>query len=432
MNLKKIFIPFKQDKKFNAKTDKELDECEGITQGRLDSIKFGEKSLLVFYSDYYQMIDCGDKFLFVKIKSFEVSPLITDFDNIPDTVINNRKNIVINKKDISSVTVVMGEDSEFWDEFSDDINYGAYENDTDYCFGFSIECTFRDSCDKVGKTQNITYNFYSWEPIEEKPLHNFFDGVKNVEFTSYEEYKKSLTCEVSESDKKIAKHLKLVTKTLSIASLAAGILTAVVEQNSALLVLRSICIIAILLMLGLYFIFRKYFIFDNDYTYSLINVNDKSHISAIVPTVFILCGSLLAWESMNIEIIQLGKSWLIAFAAAAVVILLLLCITAKRIKALKRLVLLALLVLMTSFYTVNLINITYDFHEPTICKYMITETDENNHSLTVINANAKELIFDVTQEEFSRADKGDNVIITEHRGALGIEWAEIDISFIEF
>ena len=135
---------------------KEFDESEKFTdneqQTRLDSIKFGEKSLLVFDSNYYQMIDCGDSCLLVKIKSYKTSPLVTDFDCIPDEVMISRRNFVIPKQAITALTVVMGEDSDFWKSFSEDIDIST-KNEIDYCFGFSIECAVKDPRSKDVRTK---------------------------------------------------------------------------------------------------------------------------------------------------------------------------------------------------------------------------------------------------------------------------------------
>lgn len=412
---------------------KEFDESEKFTdneqQTRLDSIKFGEKSLLVFDSNYYQMIDCGDSFLLVKIKSFKTSPLVTDFDSIPDEVMNSRRNIVIPKQDITALTVVMGEDSDFWKSFSEDIDIST-KNEIDYCFGFSIECAVKDPRSKDGRTKKITYDLQIWEPVEEKPLHTFFAGVNNVKFTTYDEYKKSLNVEVSESGIKNAKRLNSVTKYASIISLAAGILTAFVKQNGVLLALRSVCIISLLLIFGLYFVCGKYFTFYNRRQYGLISMVDRSRVNIISSMVFSVSGTIFAWESMHAEIIQSEKSMLFALIILAVLMLIFVCINVGQGLKIRYYILFAFLALCASLYTINLINCVYDFSEPTVHNCMITETDNDNRYVTVIKASGEEITFRVTEEEFIRADRGDDVIVTEHCGALGMSWAELDIRFV--
>lgn len=78
----------------------------------LESIRYGEKSLLTTGGNsqpMYQIIDLDDRFLFADVDEWQ---LITDFENIPESVFKGKKNLIISKKDISSVDIGVAYDEE--------------------------------------------------------------------------------------------------------------------------------------------------------------------------------------------------------------------------------------------------------------------------------------------------------------------------------
>ena len=106
-------------------------------QQELASIKYGEKSLLTAGGDnqpMYQIIDLGDRFLFADMDDWQ---LITDFDTIPESVFKGKKNLVIQKKDISSIDIGVAYDGE-----DKDGKLLEYAEDWGLCKGrFQRACT---------------------------------------------------------------------------------------------------------------------------------------------------------------------------------------------------------------------------------------------------------------------------------------------------
>ena len=136
-------------------------------QNELESIKYGEKSLLTTggadpkYQPMYQIIDMGDRFLFADVDD---GNYITDFENIPEDIFKAKLNFVLSKKDISSVDI--------------GVDYESDESDKDKKLIEYAEIRLRWKVrvkDKRGwKTNRRFLSLVLTDEIEEEKLRAFF------------------------------------------------------------------------------------------------------------------------------------------------------------------------------------------------------------------------------------------------------------------
>ena len=172
----------------------------------LESIRYGEKSLLTTGGEsqpMYQIIDLGDSFLFADVDDWQ---LITDFENIPESVWKGKRNIVISKKDITSV----------------DIGVAYDEENTDKKLPEYVEIRLRWKVRVKGKRrQKTSRRFLSLvltDEIEEDKLRAFFTGAGRLRLMPDKEFDRLNGHVLTPKEASLRKKLKIIIIAIPIAS----------------------------------------------------------------------------------------------------------------------------------------------------------------------------------------------------------------------
>lgn len=399
-------------------------------QNELESIKYGEKSLLTTggadpkYQPMYQIIDMGDRFLFADVDD---GNYITDFENIPEDIFKAKLNFVLSKKDISSVDI--------------GVDYESDESDKDKKLIEYAEIRLRWKVrvkDKRGwKTNRRFLSLALTDEIEEEKLRAFFADAGRLRIMPDEEFDRLNGHILTSKEVSVRGKLKKVIVAIPIASVLCIFCMLLPYRD-----LRNVFIVigAILpfVLFGLMVIFPHYLLVRRgedsrwDETKWERTIDTEPAFIITSGAQFIL---LCVCEFRLFPLADDGFGQWVALAAVPSVVVagVMLLITLSQTNGWKDRLYTALLCLLfavqSCFGAVYLLNGALDANPPAVHSAQIEKkwTDRGYkggeyYCVRTVRKDGTKEEFDILEAEYERVEKGDFLTIEEYAGALGISY----------
>ncbi|MBQ9902278.1 MAG: hypothetical protein IJM51_07835 [Clostridia bacterium] len=412
------------EKLFRSKLwNKMTDDSE--YQQELASIRYGEKSLLSSGGDsqpMYQIIDRGDSFLFADMDAWQ---LITDFEHIPDSVLKAKKNLVIQKKDITSVDIGVAYDEE-----------GSQAKLLEY-----VEIRLRWKVKAKGKHgQKTARRFLSLvltDEIEEDRLRSFFAGAGRLRLMPDGEFDRLNGHILTGGEVLLKKRLKRAVVGITVASVLCiiGVLLPLRGLRNGFIILGALLPLA---LFGLVMVFQRYLLVCRgedsrwDETKWERTIDTEPALVITASAQFIL---LWACEVRYFPMAEgiFGRWAGLAAVPSAIVAGAMLLVMLSQTSGWKDRLYSALLclcfALFSCFDAVYLLNGALDGSAPAIHSGQIgkkwTERGYKGGVVYYVRTVREDGIteeFSIFEPEYERVEKGDSILIEEYAGAFGIPY----------
>lgn len=391
----------------------------------LESIRYGEKSLLTTGGNsqpMYQIIDLDDRFLFADVDEWQ---LITDFENIPESVFKGKKNLVISKKNISSV----------------DIGVAYDEEDNERKLLEFAEIRLRWKVKVSGKRGNKTsrrfLSLVLTDEIEEEKLRAFFAGAGRLRLMPDEEFDRLNGHVLTSGEISLRRKLKKGVVAIPIVSVLC-IFCALLPLEGLRNALIVIGALLPFVLFGLNVIFPRYLLIrrSDDFRWDetkwelTIDTEPALVITAVAQaTLLAVCESRLFPSADE----SVGRWLTITLVPFVIVAGVMLFIMLSQTSGWKERLYSSLLCLFFAFFTclsgVYLLNGALDQSAPAVYSGQIekkwTERGYKGGDVYCIQISRKDGIteeFSIFEAEYERARKGDFLTIEEYAGALGISY----------
>ncbi len=404
--------------------------CEKLTddsgyQRELESIRYGEKSLLTAGGEsqpMYQIIDAGDSFLLADMDDWQ---LITDFDNIPDAVRSGRKNVVIPKKDITSVDIGVVYNAE-----------GMEKKLLEY-----VEIRLRWKVKANGKHgQKTSRRFLSLvltDEIEEDRLRAFFAGCGRLRLMPDEEFDRLNGHMLTGGEALLKKRLKKAVVAIPVASvlcIIGGLLPWQGVRN-AFIVLGALLPLA---LFGLIAGFPRYLLVRRGEDSRWDETRWERTIDT-EPALMISAGAqfTMLWVC-EVRCFPFGEGvfgrWAAlaavpsAIVAGAMLLVMFTQTTGWKDRLYSALICL-FFAIFSCFDAVYLLNGALDATPPAVHSARVEEKwsdrgykGRDYYYVRVVRGNGRKEEFDILEPEYERIEKGDSITIEEYGGAFGIPY----------
>ena len=398
-------------------------DSEYMTELRL--IRYGEKSLLSSGGDnqpMYQIIDLDDRFLFADMDDWQ---LITDFDTIPESVFNGKKNLVISKKDISSV----------------DIGVAYDEEDNERKLLEYAEIRLRWKVKTKGKHgQKTNRRFLSLvltDEIEEDKLRAFFAGAGRLRIMPDEEFDRLNGHVLTSGEALLKRRLKKAVVGIPVASVLCifCVLLPWQELRNGIIMLGALLPLA---LFGLIAGFPRYLLVRRGEDSRWDETKWERTIDT-EPALMISAGAqfILLW-ACEVRCFPFGEGIFGRWAALALVpsaivagnmLLIMLSQTTGWKDRLYSALICLFFALFSCFDAVYLLNGALDATPPSVHSAQVEEKwsdrgykGQDYYYVRVVRENGRKEEFDVLEPEYERIEKGDSLIIEEYSGAFGIPY----------
>ena len=391
----------------------------------LESIRYGEKSLLAAGGDnqpMYQIIDLGERFLLADVDDWQ---LITEFEHIPESVFNGKKNIVISKKDITSVDIGVAYDEE---------NSG--KKLLEYA-EIRLRWKAKVKAKRGQKTSRRFLSLVLTDEIEEDRLRTFFTGCGRLRIMPDDEFDRLNGHILTKSEALLKKRLKKAVVGITIASVLCVICVLLPWQGlrNAFIVLGAILpfvLLALDLCFPRYLLIRRSenFRWDETRWERAIDTEPALIISASAQFVLLAVCESRYFPTADESV---GR-WLMMTTVPFVIIAgIMLLVTLSQTSGWKERLYSALLCLFFAFFSclsgVYLLNGALDRTPPSVYSGKVEKKWKGSNSKgqtyycvrTEGEDGAKEE-FDILEPEYERVEKGDFLKIEEYSGAFGISY----------
>ena len=394
-------------------------------QKELDSIRYGEKSLLTSGGDkhpMYQIIDLGDRFLFADMDDWQ---LITDFEQIPDSVLNAKKNFVILKKDITSI----------------DIGVAYDEDEPEKSLLEYAEIRLRWKAKVKGKHgQKTSRRFLSLvltDEIEEDKLRAFFAGAGRLRLMPDEEFDRLNGHILTSGEVLLKKRLKRAVVGITVASVLCiiGVLLPLRGLRNGFIILGALLPLA---LFGLVMVFQRYLLVCRGED-SRWNETKWERTIDTEPALVITASAqfILLW-ACEVRYFPMAEGifgrWAAlaavpsAIVAGAMLLVMVTQTTGWKDRLYSALICLCV-ALFSCFDAVYLLNGALDATPPAVHSARVEEKWSDRgykgreyYYVRVVRGNGRKEEFDILEPEYERIEKGDSITIEEYGGAFGIPY----------
>ena len=394
-------------------------------QRKLESIRYGEKSLLTSGGNnqpMYQIIDLGDRFLFADMDDWQ---LITDFEHITDSVMNGKKNLVISKKDITSVDMGVAYDEQ-----------GGETKLLEF-----VEIRLRWKVQVKGKQgQKNSRRFLSLvltDEIEEDKLRAFFAGCGRLRLMTDEEFDRLNGHILTGGEVLLKKRLKRAMVGITVASVLCiiGVLLPLRGLRNGFIILGALLPLA---LFGLVMVFQRYLLVcrgeDSRWNETKCErtIDTEPALVITASAQFIL---LWACEVRYFPMAEGSFGRWAGFAAvpsaivAGAMLLVMLSQTSGWKDRLYSVLLCLCFALFSCFDAVYLLNGALDATPPAVHSARVEEKwsdrgykGQDYYYVRVVRGNGSKEEFDILEPEYERIEKGDSITIEEYAGAFGIPY----------
>ena len=393
-------------------------------QRELKSIRYGEKSLLTSGGNnqpMYQIIDLGERFLFADVDDWQ---LITEFEHIPESVFNGKKNIVISKKDITSVDIGV-----------------AYDENSDQKLLEYTEIRLRWKAkvkDKHGqKTSRRFLSLVLTDEIEENKLRAFFAGAGRLRLMPDGEFDRLNGHILTGGEVLLKKRLKRAMVGITVASVLCiiGVLLPLRGLRNGFIILGALLPLA---LFGLVMVFQRYLLVcrgeDSRWNETKCErtIDTEPALVITASAQFIL---LWACEVRYFPMAEGSFGRWAGFAAvpsaivAGAMLLVMLSQTSGWKDRLYSVLLCLCFALFSCFDAVYLLNGALDATPPAVHSARVEEKwsdrgykGQDYYYVRVVRGNGSKEEFDILETEYERIEKGDSITIEEYAGAFGIPY----------
>ena len=391
----------------------------------LESIRYGEKSLLAAGGDnqpMYQIIDLGERFLLADVDDWQ---LITEFEHIPESVFNGKKNIVISKKDITSVDIGVAYDEE---------NSG--KKLLEYA---EIRLRWKAKVkDKRGqKTSRRFLSLVLTDEIEEDRLRTFFTGCGRLRIMPDDEFDRLNGHILTGGEVLLKKRLKRAMVGITVASVLCiiGVLLPLRGLRNGFIILGALLPLA---LFGLVMVFQRYLLVcrgeDSRWNETKCErtIDTEPALVITASAQFIL---LWACEVRYFPMAEGSFGRWAGFAAvpsaivAGAMLLVMLSQTSGWKDRLYSVLLCLCFALFSCFDAVYLLNGALDATPPAVHSARVEEKwsdrgykGQDYYYVRVVRGNGSKEEFDILEPEYERIEKGDSITIEEYAGAFGIPY----------
>ena len=399
-------------------------------QRELESIRYGEKSLLTSGGNnqpMYQIIDLGERFLFADVDDWQ---LITEFEHIPESVFNGKKNLVIAKKDITSVDMGVAYDEQ-----------GGETKLLEY-----VEIRLRWKVQVKGKQgQKNSRRFLSLvltDEIEEDKLRAFFAGCGRLRLMTDEEFDRLNWHILTGGEVLLKKRLKKAVVGIPIAAVFCiiGVLLPWRGVRNAFIVLGAILPFV---LLALDLIFPRYLLIvrNEDFRWDetkwerTIDTSPSLIITAVAQFVLLAVCESRYFPSVEGSV---GRWLTLTVVPFVIIVGIMLPVTFSQISGWKERLWSALLCLFFAFFTclsgVYLLNGALDQSAPVISSGRIEKKwtgrgykGRTYYCVRTVREDGTKEEFDIFEPEYERVAKGDLITIEQYAGAFGISYQKVII-----
>ena len=390
----------------------------------LESIRYGEKSLLAAGGDnqpMYQIIDLGERFLLADVDDWQ---LITEFEHIPESVFNGKKNIVISKKDITSVDIGV-----------------AYDENSDQKLLEYTEIRLRWKAKvKAKRGQKTSRRFLSLvltDEIEEDRLRTFFTGCGRLRLMPDEEFDRLNGHILTKGETLLKKRLRKAVVGITVASVLCiiGVLLPLRGLRNGFIILGALLPLA---LFGLVMVFQRYLLVcrgeDSRWNETKCErtIDTEPALVITASAQFIL---LWACEVRYFPMAEGSFGRWAGFAAvpsaivAGAMLLVMLSQTSGWKDRLYSALLCLCFALFSCFDAVYLLNGALDATPPAVHSARVEEKwsdrgykGQDYYYVRVVRGNGSKEEFDILEPEYERIEKGDSITIEEYAGAFGIPY----------
>ena len=394
-------------------------------QRKLKSIRYGEKSLLASGDNrqpMYQIIDLGERFLLADVDDWQ---LITEFEHIPESVFNGKKNLVISKKDITSVDMGVAYDEQ-----------GGETKLLEY-----VEIRLRWKVQVKGKQgQKNSRRFLSLvltDEIEEDKLRAFFAGCGRLRLMTDEEFDRLNGHILTGGEVLLKKRLKRAMVGITVASVLCiiGVLLPLRGLRNGFIILGALLPLA---LFGLVMVFQRYLLVcrgeDSRWNETKCErtIDTEPALVITASAQFIL---LWACEVRYFPMAEGSFGRWAGFAAvpsaivAGAMLLVMLSQTSGWKDRLYSVLLCLCFALFSCFDAVYLLNGALDATPPAVHSARVEEKwsdrgykGQDYYYVRVVRGNGSKEEFDILEPEYERIEKGDSITIEEYAGAFGIPY----------
>ena len=390
----------------------------------LDSIGYGEGSLLAIgeEGEMFQVINLGEGYLFV---CSDGEHYITDFDDIPDAVFASRQNFIIRKEDITSVDIGV----DYADEKSSVIEWASIK----------IRWTIRVKGRKGSQKQRKSLLLVLTDDIEEDKLRAFFDGAGKLSLMASHDFEEINKPALAQGEKDTRRGLLTALAALP----AASVLSAVggtLAHGGLQKFLVMVCALLPFVLLALFFLFPRYFVIRRERSARSDDITLETDlplgIMMLGEVILSLCGNTILYSLPFDHLVR----WTITALVPVMILTALLFVLPSQVRrsewkdSLYLLILWLIYLLPISFCSVYLLNYSLDIVPPAVHQAVIwdksTEHEDEYRTLTEYYVHTKRPYevyetFEVSQVDYQRAKRGAEVLVEEHRGALGIAYETI-------
>ena len=391
----------------------------------LESIRYGEKSLLAAGGDnqpMYQIIDLGERFLFADVDDWQ---LITEFEHIPESVFNGKKNIVISKKDITSVDIGVA-----YDEENSDKKLLEYAE-------IRLRWKAKVKAKRGQKTSRRFLSLVLTDDIEEDKLRAFFAGCGRLRLMPDEEFDRLNGHILTKGETLLKKRLRKAVVGITVASVLCiiGVLLPLRGLRNGFIILGALLPLA---LFGLVMVFQRYLLVcrgeDSRWNETKCErtIDTEPALVITASAQFIL---LWACEVRYFPMAEGSFGRWAGFAAvpsaivAGAMLLVMLSQTSGWKDRLYSVLLCLCFALFSCFDAVYLLNGALDATPPAVHSARVEEKwsdrgykGQDYYYVRVVRGNGSKEEFDILEPEYERIEKGDSITIEEYAGAFGIPY----------
>ena len=394
-------------------------------QRELKSIRYGEKSLLTSGGNnqpMYQIIDLGDRFLFADMDDWQ---LITDFEHIPESVFNGKKNLVIAKKDITSVDIGVACDEE-----------NSEKKMLEYA-EIRLRWKAKVKAKRGQKTSRRFLSLVLTDEIEEDKLRAFFAGCGRLRLMPDDEFDRLNGHILTGGEVLLKKRLKRAMVGITVASVLCiiGVLLPLRGLRNGFIILGALLPLA---LFGLVMVFQRYLLVCRGED-SRWNETKCERTIDTEPALVITASAqfILLW-ACEVRYFPMAEGifgrWA-GFAAvpsaivAGAMLLVMLSQTSGWKDRLYSALLCLCFALFSCFDAVYLLNGALDATPPAVHSARVEEKwsdrgykGQDYYYVRVVRGNGSKEEFDILEPEYERIEKGDSITIEEYAGAFGIPY----------
>ena len=394
-------------------------------QRELESIRYGEKSLLTSGGNnqpMYQIIDLGERFLFADVDDWQ---LITEFEHIPESVFNGKKNLVIAKKDITSVDIGVACDEE-----------NSEKKMLEYA-EIRLRWKAKVKAKRGQKTSRRFLSLVLTDDIEEDKLRAFFAGCGRLRLMPDEEFDRLNGHILTGGEVLLKKRLKRAMVGITVASVLCiiGVLLPLRGLRNGFIILGALLPLA---LFGLVMVFQRYLLVCRGEN-SRWNETKWERTIDTEPALVITASAqfILLW-ACEVRYFPMAEGsfgrWA-GFAAvpsaivAGAMLLVMLSQTSGWKDRLYSVLLCLCFALFSCFDAVYLLNGALDATPPAVHSARVEEKwsdrgykGQDYYYVRVVRGNGSKEEFDILEPEYERIEKGDSITIEEYAGAFGIPY----------